>query len=77
MMTQEEILAKIAEAEAKLHQVMTVGAIVEIAWEGRLQRYTEFDVNDLRGYINYLKSLLDPGTPGVTIPRRGPVFFYF
>lgn len=55
MVTNEQLQARLAEAETALHQIMTGTSTVEVSYNGRQVQYSRTNAGDLRAYILDLK----------------------
>jgi hypothetical protein len=67
-LTSDVLSARLAEAEAALHTLMTSGGVVELAHNGKAMRYARADADQLRGYIRDLRGQL--GLPGARARAR-------
>lgn len=71
-LTPDVLGARLAEAEAALHTLMTTGGVTELAHGQKTMKYARADVPRLQAYIRDLRGQL--GLPGAR-PRARRVSF--
>lgn len=71
-LTPDVISARLAEAEAAMHTLMTTGGVMELAHGGKMMKYARADAPRLQAYIRDLRGQL--GLPGAR-PRARRVSF--